>query len=363
MKRTLANPPRPRGFSLVEIMVALVVGMIGILVIMQVARTGEAQKRVTAGSGEAQNNVALGIYSVERDIRQAGYGFSSLNAIGCKLTVPERGGSLAALTLNVLAPILINNSLITGADAGTDTLLIVHGNGRASPEGDIISQVGIVGNARHLGLLSPINFQKNEWVAAAPAIPTLGCELTLGAVQSVYPECAAGSPAGSCPKPTTVVVPSAVSAQEDGRLFNFGSSPKIVGYAIRGGKLSACDYMTTDCSNAANWIVIANNIVSLRAQYGRLGSYHQTMPTPSGDQDVFASDLAFSSLRFALVARNDEWNKDEVTSSAPKWGGSPTSDDDDSGLPISLEQDGWKHYRYQVLETVVPLRNIPWMGS
>ena len=37
----VARKPAVRGFSLVEIMVALVIGMIGVIVIMQVARTAE----------------------------------------------------------------------------------------------------------------------------------------------------------------------------------------------------------------------------------------------------------------------------------------------------------------------------------
>ena len=46
-------------------------------------------------------------------------------------------------------------------------------------------------------------------------------------------------------------------------------------YAVRNQNLTVCDYVLNDCGAAANngdpaiWVPIANNVVSLRAQYGR----------------------------------------------------------------------------------------------
>jgi type IV pilus assembly protein PilW len=360
MMRTLAyssslgghHPEKAQGFSLVEIMVALVIGMIGVLVIMQVASTGEAQRRVTTGAGEAQNNASLGIYAVERDIRQAGYGYSSLSVIGCQMTVPARG-ALAAYTLGVLAPIIVNSNAVPAGDDDSDTLLIVHGSSSGSPEGDVIVVPTLVGGDQHLLLASAVNFQKDEWVVAAPPIPTAGCHLKMGKIKDVYLSLPPDSGG-------TVVVPSDVDAQDDGLLFDFGLSPRIAGYAIRGGNLTTCDYLQTDCSQAGNWTVVASGIVSLRAQYGHGGSaWDQANPViGTGSQEAFAQAWAgISALRFALVARNGEWNKDEVTSGAPAWAGSASA-------PVDLSGRGdWMHYRYQVYETVVPLRNIPWMGS
>ena len=136
-----------RGFSLVEIMVALVIGMIGVLVIMQVARTAEAQKRITTGSGNSMTSAALGIHSMQQDIRQAGYGFNSLNVLGCRLTIPARD-PLPAHVLSVLAPVTINppDDEVPAGDAGTDTLLVVHGNSVSAPEGDTIVSVEPLGH-------------------------------------------------------------------------------------------------------------------------------------------------------------------------------------------------------------------------
>jgi type IV pilus assembly protein PilW len=81
-----SKPPamaRPRGFTLVEVMVAMVIGMIGIIIMMQVFASAEGQKRTTTGTGDAQSNGAMAIYTLQRDIREAGYGFNAMNALGC----------------------------------------------------------------------------------------------------------------------------------------------------------------------------------------------------------------------------------------------------------------------------------------
>ena len=69
----------PGGFSLVEIMVALVIGMLGIIVMMQVFAMFEAQKRTTTGGDDAISSGSIALYSLQRDIQHAGWGISAIN--------------------------------------------------------------------------------------------------------------------------------------------------------------------------------------------------------------------------------------------------------------------------------------------
>src|SRR3989304_8944146 len=69
-----------RGFSLVEIIIAVVVGMLGILAIMQVFLVSEGQKRTTTGGADAQENALMGMFTLEREMRIAGLG---LVGLGC----------------------------------------------------------------------------------------------------------------------------------------------------------------------------------------------------------------------------------------------------------------------------------------
>ncbi len=73
---------RHLGFTLVEVMVAMVIGLIGILIVLQVFSTVESQRQATTGSGDAQNNGAIALHSLQRDVRQAGYGINALNVLG-----------------------------------------------------------------------------------------------------------------------------------------------------------------------------------------------------------------------------------------------------------------------------------------
>ena len=352
-----------RGFSLVEMMVALVIGMIGVLVILQVARTAEAQRRVTTGSGDSQNNGALAIHSMQRDIRPGGYGFSSLNAVGCELNIPAHD-SLPALVLDVLAPVTINppENIVPAGDWGTDTLLIVHGDSEAPPEGDTIVSMEDLGGKQRVGVTSAISFRNGDWVFVAPPLPEAGCTLTLGQAEVRVP----------------TIDLSDLGATVGHGLFDLGSTPKIVAYAVRGGNLTTCDYMQADCSNVSRWSIVANGVVGLRAQYGHdtgspgdIDAWDQDSPrwdaVPAGadKQERFACAWArISAVRLALVVRSGERQRENVTLDVPRWTGSGSDNAPDVPLVDSSRADpDWQHYRYQVYETVMPLRNIPWMEN
>jgi hypothetical protein len=118
-------------------MVAMVIGMLGLIIMMQVFSAAEGQRRATTGSGDAQSNGAMALYALQRDIRQGGYGFNAVNAFGCPLALPAP----ASRTLAQLAPVIINppTADVPAGDANTDTLLIAYGNNEGPPEGDVIT--------------------------------------------------------------------------------------------------------------------------------------------------------------------------------------------------------------------------------
>jgi type IV pilus assembly protein PilW len=351
-----SKPPamaRPRGFTLVEVMVAMVIGMIGIIIMMQVFASAEGQKRTTTGTGDAQSNGAMAIYTLQRDIREAGYGFNAMNALGCALVLPAP----ASRTLTQLAPVVINPPIadVPAGDANTDTLLIAYGNGEGSPEGDVITAVP---SATVIGVQTAASFSVGSQVIAAPSGPTAGCSLTLARVESI-----------AAPNLTTSVASGAV---DGGTLFNLGTNPRIRAYAVRGGNLTFCDYIndvgnTVDCSLAANYVAIANNIVSLRAQYGRdttavpngIDTWDQNplLPAPASAEIRACRWVRASALRIAVVARNSQVDQGTVTALAPVWEGSG-----DAAIDLTARAD-WQNYRYKVFETVVPLRNLSWMAT
>jgi type IV pilus assembly protein PilW len=343
MRHTNSRHP-VRGFSLVELMVGMAIGMVAVIVIMQVFSVSEGYKRSTMGGDDAQNNGAIAIYGVQRDLRQAGYGFNAFNVIGCNVTL--RTG----VTVNALGPITINHPSIPAGDANTDTLLVFYGSGNDSPEGDHIETQMFQTTYTLTGLTTASgtpSVAANDRVIAQAATRPSPCALTMETVSSVAN--------------SSVTVPTGVAGMANGALFNLGPTPRVLAYAVRGGNLTVCDYMVSNCGastlNLADWVPVASNIVSLRAQYGRdtasgamdgiVDAYDQTTPATA------CGWLRARAVRLALVARGV---KESVTSAAPIWAGSSTT-------PINLSANSdWQRYRYKTFETTVPMRNMAWMG-
>jgi type IV pilus assembly protein PilW len=72
------------GFTLVELMVGLVIGLLATLVIMQSFSSFEGNKRSTTGISDAQTSGSLGLYMLQRELQFAGYGLPAISG-----TMPE----------------------------------------------------------------------------------------------------------------------------------------------------------------------------------------------------------------------------------------------------------------------------------
>jgi type IV pilus assembly protein PilW len=357
------------GFSLVEIMIGMVIGMFGILIMLQVFSLAESQKRATTSGGDAQTSGAIALFGLQRDIRQAGLGVTDVKMLACSLTLR------AGVVLPLLAPVTIYpdgvaSPLIPAGDAKSDTLLVVYGNSNGSPQGDgITSQT----SQQNYQMQTPSSFNPSATYASADkVIATFSsrpspCSLM---VDWVVPAAAGASSA-------TVAVNTGVASMTNGTLFNLGQAPKVLAYAVRNGNLTQCDYTVNDCSdatlvtNSAIWVPIANNIVSMRAIYGR-----DTAASPmDGVVDTWnqaamatACDVAkVSAIKIALVARSANYEKTAVTPATtspnyPTWEGNATA-----AINVTLNPDGsanatWTNYRYRVFQNTVPIRNMAWAG-
>ena len=334
----------------------MVIGLLGIIVMMQVFALSEGTKRTTTAGGDAQNNAALALDALQRDITHSGNGFAHTRLLSCNLQLPN--GTIT------LAPVIINppTAVIPAGDAGTDRLLISYGTGHDQPDGYVLDvpTAGPVYKTTSSGMIAV-----NDWLIHAPA----ACPLTLRRVTT--------HPANS----VDVTVAGVAAADQATALFNLGATPRFLAYAVRSGTLSVCDYMVNNCGDAtatvlANqniWRPVINNVASFRAQYGRdtntpmdgiADTFDQTPPTTTCDW------AKTSAIRLALVTRSTQFERDVVTTIAnPAWAGDPDNNSDGVGdgavgsAPITLSNNtDWNHFRYRTFQTLVPLRNIAWMG-
>lgn len=361
----LPQPARrgQRGFSLIEILVAMVIAMIAVVIMMEVLLNSDQRTRTSNAGNDAMGTGAVMLHMLRRDVQQAGYGINTVNLLGCNLATP----SGAAVPL---APVVINPpaSLVPAGDANTDTLIVVYGNADSQPEGNSV-QGPPTGSA--YVMQSATSFTAGDYVIAYPG----SCAASLGLEQVT----------GVTASEVTVDTVDAATTI----LYNLGPSPRIVAYAVRNGQLTSCDFLTADCrvNNAANWTAIAGGIVSLRAQYGRdtaaAGSmdgavdvWDRTTPSvlPAPAPSLQCQWARVPAVRFALVARSSEYASrfnattgqrecEPVTTAAPGWLGSADDPVDLTKNPDGSANTDWQCYRYKTLQTVAPSRNIVWMGT
>lgn len=366
------------GFSLVELMVAMVIGLLGIIVMMQMFSVFEEQKRTTTGGDDAISSGSIALNSITRDIQQSGWGIAHLHVVGCSVTGLVSGGAAIPLV-----PVTINPVGITG-DANTDTLLVIYGNGNGTVEGDLIDAQP---SANVYAVKAAESYTPGDIVVAMPQARPATCTLARTTVAL-----------NGISRPN-VTVAAGVASMAGGRLYNLGTAPVVRAYAVRGGALSVCDYTTTNCaSNGATWTQIASNVVSMRAQYGRdtagaamdgiADTWDQVMPTTAtpissnGTKNTQACGvMRVSALRLAIVARSSQPEKrldgtitgtDFVTPTDRAWAGSDAvaiaaNAANAAAVALVLPNPSgtwptWQDFRYKIFQTTVPLRNITSLG-
>jgi type IV pilus assembly protein PilW len=136
------------GFSLIELMVAMVIGLITSIIMMQALTVSEGYRRSTTTGGDAQSTGALSMYTLQRDLRLAGFGISTDEAGGplamCSIgttkvfnsgrsptTLTFQPAIATTLTAPAFVPVAIYpaTALAAGiADAGTDVIQVIYSN-------------------------------------------------------------------------------------------------------------------------------------------------------------------------------------------------------------------------------------------
>jgi type IV pilus assembly protein PilW len=138
---------RQQGVTMIELLVAMVIGLLGTIVIFTVYQNAEGYKRTTVSAGDAQSNGAIALFSMERYIRTAGSSLTSTNEAQTGTTTPPRPNLLLGCPLfgfpapgvvtgpngaptTPIAPVrIIDGSRLAGGVASTsDVIVIMAGN-------------------------------------------------------------------------------------------------------------------------------------------------------------------------------------------------------------------------------------------
>ncbi len=366
MNHGKSSRARQAGFGLVEIMIGMVIGLLGIIVIYQTMAVGEGYKRTTTSGADAQQNGAMALFSVERDLRMAGYGVNNAALLGCTVLIYDQGPPVREFSF-VMAPVVI----VDGAGGLPDSLVVTFGNS------DLLSTpVELVQN-----MAGPTSFYKvgtrygfnpgdiviaaesgkNCSLAQVTGLPTAPAETDRVLHNSGnYVDLNGATVAARYNKAAGLgVIYNAFdyTAGTGGRLFNIGLNPALNQYSVQNGQMTVAAVLQGGAA-----IPVADGVVQFQAQYGKdkvgndgvVDAWESSMPAVPTAAD-WAQVLA---MRLAVVARSGLREKAnpatgvcDITTAAPTWSGGT--------LDVSTDPN-WQCYRYRVFETTVPLRNMIW---
>ncbi|HLP97177.1 MAG TPA: PilW family protein [Sideroxyarcus sp.] len=349
---------RQSGFTLVEIMVGLVIGLLATIIIMQVFSVFEAQKRTTTGTADAQTNGGIALYTITRELQQAGF---PLVAGEPNLpNVPDSALECTTLTFGAtgitsVAPAVLTDSVVgTGAtDSSSDTITIHYGS---SLSGGVPTKI----QDQPVGTLTG---------TTVPVINSLGCANNDIAMIINGATCAMTTVSG-------VTNATTIEMLDDSAL--------VAGAAVDGAKLSCLGtwnevtYAVNNGNLERNGTPSVAGVVNLQAQYGISANANSNQitgwvnPTGAWAAPTVANRNRIKAIRIAVVARNAKMEMADVTTacssltaSAPTglcaWAGSASSPAPAVTLSAPpIGDPNWQRYRYRVFETIIPLRNVIW---
>lgn len=197
--RRIFPPKRHGGFSLIELMVAVGIGLVITLAVFQVLTASEARKRTATGVNDASQSGNYALYTLDRMLRSAGTGYSQgwASVGGCRInaqlpgqTLPRAGAlpapfSAIPQTLR-LAPVVIFRG---ASDTGSDVLMVMSG---ATGYGEVLTNVPMGGvAAAQVTMPNTIGYRAGDLVLLAS-----GGECLLSQVSAAKPPCA-GDPAAA----------------------------------------------------------------------------------------------------------------------------------------------------------------------
>lgn len=354
-----------RGVSLIELMVGMVVGLLATLVVAQTLLTAESYKRSTTAGSNAQTNGALALFELQRSTQSAGYGMTSMvSALGCPIRARYKSTNFSW----TLAPVVIT----PGAPGAPDAVMVMASNkfNWAVPTRIAVNHPPTAAN---FFVDTTLGIDEFDMMLAVPEIWDAANWCTLFQVANP----GGGGPLGSMQvhhqsgksdwnQPGGFHIFPAAGYPVGSYLLNLGNFTRL-DFDVTAAGLQRTTLSTADGSSSAENLF--PDIVQLQAYYGKdtnadgvVDAYDKVTPTTGA---AWAQVLT---VRLAIVVRSPKFEREPVTQTNPQWdvGSQPAvagSATCGASQCVTMTVDGladWRHYRYRVFDTVVPLRNLLW---
>lgn len=383
---------RTRGFTLIELMVSMLIGLITVATVAHALQASEGRKRTTTAGSDATSNAAMALFTIERDARNAGFGMTAVSSgLSCEIKAKYGSGSTQTFTL---APVVITQ----GASGAPDTVEFLASSKEGVPL-PIKIAVDHPQTATNFFVQSDLGVEEGDLMVAIPPNPDASNWCSLFQVTNNTSPGASGSSgsgSGAAHGQNQVLHVAGQSEwnQPGGsNIFPTGGYPagssllNLGNFAKHRYSVSnnALQLSTFDISDGVdNTTDLYPQIIQLQAEYGidsnpsdgivAVTSWTATTPTTA------AGWQAVKAIRIAVVARSalpEKLDKDASGNTIPLTVSSTDADCQDptkrnpravcwSGGAINALNtnnpgaNDWQAYRYRVSEAVIPIRNVIW---
>ena len=349
-----------RGMTLVELMVAVVIGMLVVLAASGTLSFMEATKRTSTGGNTALENGVAVLTSLEHDVKMAGLGFSALGKISCPTINLYYAGQRrldnapfmpVVVTAGAAAP---DSIVVTYADtalAAAPSMLFLPMTG---PDAEVVMENAGAIAAGDIAVLSNPGSASPCTVISVTSIT----DNPPGTIRVGHSSAGTFNPASSAATFSNPV------AYPMNATINQAS-----GLAWTTYRVSATNRL--ELVNNLTGVVqrLADNVVGLKIQYGVTATPGATTiadwvdATDAWANPAPAQIAQIRALRVGILLRSSQKEKPsvaggacDVTPAVPvAWPGGPAYD-------YVARQPDWQCYRYRSMQTTIPLKNLNWAG-
>lgn len=271
------------GFSLLELMVAAVIAMVGAVTIFQTMSVSEERRRSTTSGSEGLQSGVFALAAIERAIMSAGFNLTAINdttyrspvrqiALGSGYTLsstvpppPELhlGCTFAAGGATHRAAALLAH---TGGGAGvaSDTLIVFTGSSSTVPLPVTSTVTALAAGSTNVSLTSTHGIRVNDWVLVYEQNNGLNPGTTRPVACTLTRVVALPSAPAISPGVITLAAGTAAVYQQP-MVIHLGPTPTLERFQVdASGRLTVTDLLT----EGAQPQVLADNVVAMRVQLG-----------------------------------------------------------------------------------------------
>jgi type IV pilus assembly protein PilW len=347
-----------RGLTLIEMLISMTVALVVTLAVYQTFAASEGYRRSATSGGDAVFNGSIGMHTLQRDLRMAGYGLNSTNLLGCRVLAHDEGTDPPRDFTFTLVPVLITQ----GAGGAPDTIEISYSSTDSVPVPVRLTQA-LPTPAANYHVDNAFGLEAGQLVIVGEQ----GLDCILQQVTNTPSQEAPGRRdlvlhnSGMYRTPSGAMAAARYnkpggfgpSYSLDAVIYPIGRAPIVARYSIQNENL-----MIDPVVQGTAPLPVAAGIVQLQAQYGRdttgdgaVDVWDENSPATANDWGgVIAVRLGLVA-RSAVAERPDANGVCNTTVAAPTWSAGV--------FDLSARAD-WQCFRYRVFEATVSLRNMIW---